>query len=111
MAGKDNGLPNSSVIFGSSGDLTQRKLIPSLFNLFCKGRMPKEFRIVGFGGTAFTDDTFRTHLQEGMKEFSDTKFTDQDWQEFASHLAYVKHGYAAQDFKQLDEFLNQWQGD
>lgn len=111
MAGKDNGLPTQIIIFGASGDLTQRKLIPSLFNLFCKGRMPKQFRIVGFGGTAFTDDTFRTHLEEGMKEFSDTKFTDQDWQEFASHLAYVKHGYAAEDFKQLDEFLNQWQGD
>src|SRR5690349_4589295 len=111
MAGKDNGLPTQIVIFGASGDLTQRKLIPSLFNLFCKGRMPKQFRIVGFGGTAFTDDTFCSRLEEGMKEFSVTKFTDQDWQEFASHLAYVKHGYAPEDFQQLNEFLNQWRGD
>ncbi len=111
MAGKDNGLPTQIIIFGASGDLTQRKLIPSLFNLFCKGRMPKQFRIVGFGGTAFTDDAFRMHLKEGMDQFAETKFTQKDWEDFASHLAYIRHGYTPEDFKQLDGFLNQWQGE
>src|SRR5215216_672970 len=69
MAIKDNGLPTSIVIFGASGDLTQRKLIPSLFNLYCKGRLPKTFRIVGYGGTAFTEDKFRAHLKEAWKNF------------------------------------------
>ena len=64
MAGKDNGLPTSIVIFGASGDLTKRKLIPSLFNLYCKERMPKMFRIVGYGSTEFTDESFREHLKE-----------------------------------------------
>ena len=54
-----NDLPTSIIIFGASGDLTQRKLIPSLLNLSIKGRMPKKFNIVGFGGTAFSDDEFR----------------------------------------------------
>jgi glucose-6-phosphate 1-dehydrogenase len=62
MAGKDNGLPTQIVIFGASGDLTQRKLVPSLFNLFCKGRMPKAYRIVGYGSSDFNDDSFREHL-------------------------------------------------
>ena len=80
MAGKDNGLPTSIVIFGASGDLTKRKLIPSLFNLYCKGRMPKMFRIVGYGSTEFTDESFRQHLKEGMKEqpSETTKSSDSD---------------------------------
>src|SRR5512141_2493966 len=83
MVTKDNGLPTSIVIFGASGDLAQRKLIPSLFNLYCKDRLPKTFRIVGYGGTAFTEDEFRTHLKEGMEKFSDAKYTDKEWAEFA----------------------------
>src|SRR5512132_920166 len=110
MAGKDNGLPTQIVIFGASGDLTKRKLIPSLFNLYCKGRMPKMFRIVGYGSTEFTDESFREHLKEGMKEFSDAKYTDQEWQDFASHVAYVKRGYTSEDFAQLNQYLNEWQG-
>ena len=66
----DNALPTSIVIFGASGDLTQRKLVPSLFNLYRKGRLPKQFRIVGYGNTAFSDDQFRTHLRDGLKEFA-----------------------------------------
>ena len=110
MATKDNGLPTSIVIFGASGDLTRRKLIPSLFNLYCKDRMPKEFRIVGYGGTEFNDDSFRSHLREGMDKFSDAKYTDQEWQEFASHIVYVKRGYTLEDFNQLNQFLDDWQG-
>ena len=111
MPGKDNGLPTQIVIFGASGDLTQRKLIPSLFNLFCKGRMPNTFRIVGYGSSDYNDDSFRAHLKQGMQEFSDAKYTDQDWQKFASNVAYVRHGYTRDDFVQLSEFLNQWQGE
>src|SRR5215216_87292 len=111
MAGNDNGLPTSLVIFGASGDLTKRKLIPSLFNLYCKGRMPKMFRIVGYGSTGFSDESFRAHLKEGMEEFSDTKYTAKEWHDFASHVAYVKHGYSTEDFSQLNQYLNEWQGE
>jgi glucose-6-phosphate 1-dehydrogenase len=111
MAGKDNGLPTSIVIFGASGDLTQRKLIPSLFNLYCKERLPKMYHIVGYGSSDFNDDSFREHLKQGMKEFSDAKYTDQEWNDFASHVAYLKHGYTAEDFNDLNKFLNDWQGE
>jgi glucose-6-phosphate 1-dehydrogenase len=84
-----NGLLTTIIIFGASGDLTQRKLIPSLFNLFRKRRTPKKFQIVGFGGTAFTDDQFREHLYKGMKEFAGYEFTDEDWNIFAPNLHYL----------------------
>ena len=111
MVSKDNGLPTSIVIFGASGDLTKRKLIPSLFNLYCKGRMPKMFHIVGYGSTEFTDASFRKHLAEGMEEFSDAKYTKKEWQDFESHVSYVRHGYTAEDFTQLNGYLNQLQGE
>lgn len=111
MAGKDNGLPTSIVIFGASGDLTQRKLVPSLFNLFCKGRMPKMYRIVGYGSSDYNDESFRAHLKEGMKEFSDTKYTDQEWDEFASHVSYLRQGYTSEDFARLKTYLEEWQGE
>lgn len=110
MAGQDNGLPTAIVIFGASGDLTKRKLIPSLFNLYCKGRMPKLYQLVGYGSTEFTDDSFREHLKEGMQEFSDAKYTDQEWQDFASHVFYIRRGYTAEDFTHLNEYLHQLQG-
>ena len=110
MVTKDNGLPTSIVIFGASGDLTQRKLVPSLFNLYCKERMPKMFHIVGYGGTDFNDESFRAHLKEGMEKHSEVKYSDQEWQDFASHIAYVKRGYTAEDFTYLDQYLDEWQG-
>jgi glucose-6-phosphate 1-dehydrogenase len=99
------------VIFGASGDLTQRKLIPSLFSLYCKDRMPKTFRIVGYGGTDYNDDSFRVHLAEAMKQFSEIKYTDQEWNDFASHVVYVKRGYTLEEFKYLNQFLDEWQGE
>jgi glucose-6-phosphate 1-dehydrogenase len=102
----NNNLATSIVIFGASGDLTQRKLMPSLFNLFRKGRLPKKFRIVGYGGTAFTDDQFRAHLEEGLKQFASFKYTDQEWKNFASSLFYVQGRYDnPTDFEKLKSLL------
>jgi glucose-6-phosphate 1-dehydrogenase len=106
----NNNLPVSIVIFGASGDLTQRKLIPSLFSLYRKGRMPKKFRIVGYGNTAFTDEQFRAHLKEGMEEFASYEYTQEKWDEFASNLAYQQGRYTdLADFKKLANFLKGWE--
>lgn len=105
-----NNSPTSIVIFGASGDLTQRKLVPSLFSLYRKKRMPKQFQIVGYGGTAFTDDQFRAHLEEGIKEFASFEYTDEEWKDFASHLVYQQGSYTElADFKKLGDFLKDWE--
>jgi glucose-6-phosphate 1-dehydrogenase len=102
----NNGLMTTIVIFGASGDLTQRKLIPSLFNLFRKRRTPKKFQIVGFGGTEFTDEQFREHLHAGMKEYAGYEFTDEEWNIFAPNLHYMSGKYKeAGDFTKLAEHL------
>src|SRR5258706_1252718 len=101
-----NNLLTTIIIFGASGDLTQRKLIPSLFNLFRKRRTPKNFHIVGFGGTAFTDEQFREHLHSGVTENANFKFTDEEWNVFAPNLFYMSGKYAElNDFKKLAEYL------
>jgi glucose-6-phosphate 1-dehydrogenase len=104
----DNILPTSIIIFGASGDLTQRKLVPSLFNLYRKGRMPKQFRIIGYGNTAFSNEKFRAHLEEGMKEFASFEFTPEEWTDFAAHLEYLQGRYTdLADFKKLGTLLNE----
>ena len=103
-----NDLPVSIVIFGASGDLTQRKLVPSLFNLCRKDRMPKQFSIVGFGGTAFTDDQFRAHLEKGMKQFASFEYSKKEWKDFASRLFYQQGRYDnSSDFEKLEKLLKE----
>ncbi len=107
----NNNVPVSIVIFGASGDLTQRKLVPSLFNLCRKDRLPERFRIVGYGNTAFTDEQFRVHLAEGMKELASFEYTEAEWKRFAAHLAYLQGRYTdLADFKKLGNFLKEWEG-
>lgn len=108
MNNTSNGLLTTIIIFGASGDLTQRKLIPSLFNLFRKRKTPKSFQIIGFGATEFSDDAFREHLQKGVKEFAGFEFTDEEWNIFSPNLHYVAGKYKeANDFQKLVDYLNQ----
>lgn len=59
--------PFIMVIFGASGDLTSRKLLPALFKLYCRGLMPERFCILGVSRTAFTDETFRDKEQIALE--------------------------------------------
>ena len=59
----------SIVIFGASGDLTSRKLIPALYNNFKKGRLGECANIVGFARRPYTDETFRAYLREGVAQW------------------------------------------
>lgn len=107
---KSNGLLTTIIIFGASGDLTQRKLIPSLFNLFRKRRTPKELKIIGFGGTEFSNETFREHLLAGMKKFAGYEFTNEEWNLFAPNLCYVIGKYTEiEHFKKLSEQLSKFE--
>ncbi len=106
----NNNLPVSIVIFGASGDLTERKLIPSLFNLCRKDRLPEKVRIVGYGNTDFTDEQFREHLKEGVKQFASFDYTEEQWNDFASRLVYLQGRYTdLADFKKLRDFLKNWE--
>lgn len=84
-----DGKPATIVIFGASGDLTQRKLIPALFNLNRKGRLPSNTRIVGVARRPYSHDDFRARLREGVEQFAGGA-DDTAWEAFAAHLWYVR---------------------
>jgi glucose-6-phosphate 1-dehydrogenase len=70
--------PCSIVIFGASGDLTVRKLVPALYHLFKEGQMPPRFRVIGFARREKTNESFRAELREGLERFSRTKPIDEN---------------------------------
>ena len=83
--------PCSIIIFGASGDLTARKLIPALYHLFKEKQMPPAFRIIGFARREKTDDSWRAELRAALDQFSRTKPVDDEvWQEFSQHLFYCQ---------------------
>ena len=76
--------PGTLVIFGASGDLTVRKLIPALYHLFVANQLPDPFRIVGFARREKPDTAWREELKQGIEKFSRTKKVDpQKWPAFA----------------------------
>ena len=79
----------SLVIFGASGDLTHRKLIPSLCNLYCKGRLPRGLNIVGVARRQLSDEDFRESLYRAMQEGDGFIANPQEWQDFSSHIFYI----------------------
>jgi glucose-6-phosphate 1-dehydrogenase len=83
--------PCSIVIFGASGDLTARKLIPALYHLFKEKQMPPEFRILGFARREKTDESWREELRQALEQFSRTKPIDDGvWLEFSRNLHYCR---------------------
>lgn len=65
------------IIFGASGDLTYRKLIPALFDLYKQSSLPKNFAILGVARSKFTDDSFREKMKDGIRQFASFKDEDQ----------------------------------
>lgn len=104
-------------IYGGTGDLTSRKLVPALYNLYLDGWMPSNFAIVGLGRTALTDDQFRDHLAQGIEKFSRSgKANPEKWKAFAHNISYQASdiddpkGYAAQSAT-IDKYAASWQED
>jgi glucose-6-phosphate 1-dehydrogenase len=94
------------VIFGASGDLTRRKLIPALYNNFIKKRLPAGLHILGFARRDWGDESFRDRLGAGVKEYG-TGFDESLWRDFASRIRYHQGNLeATEDFVKLQSVLN-----
>lgn len=96
----------SIVIFGASGDLTRRKLVPSLYKLHCKGRLPEPFQIMGLALTEWSNEQFRDEMRSGIKAFTGDDFSDEHWETFAERLFYTAGSFDDGDaFARLDKNL------
>jgi len=85
--------PCVMVIFGASGDLTHRMLLPALYNLALDRRLPARFAIVGFARTGWTDEEFREAAKASIQEFSRRPLDPDVWESFAGSLFYVPGEY------------------
>jgi glucose-6-phosphate 1-dehydrogenase len=77
------------VIFGASGDLTKRKLIPALYALATQGMLPTAFGVVGAGRTEITDEQFRTAMREAVAAYGRVPLNQGTWSTFAAGLRYA----------------------
>src|SRR5688572_7475006 len=87
--------PLTVVIFGASGDLTARKLIPALYHLSAKGRLPADTRVVGVARSPWSDDKFREHLLPGTKSAAGSAWDEAAWRKFAGRVHYASGDAAA----------------
>ncbi len=85
------GRATTIVIFGASGDLARRKLVPALYNLNREGHLPGHVRVVGVARRAYDHGEFRHLMREAAEQFAATTFDSASWDGFASSLYYV-HG-------------------
>ena len=85
--------PTVVVIFGASGDLTARKLIPAIYNLAHDGLLPADFYLIGFGRKAIPDAEFQQLAAGAIKEFSRREPSPEVWARLAARTLYVSGGY------------------
>ncbi|WP_119065554.1 glucose-6-phosphate dehydrogenase [Rubrobacter indicoceani] len=98
--------PAVVVIFGASGDLTQRKLIPALYDLASSRQLPMEFAVVGISRTEMSHDEFRERLREGLKEQRESTFSEEVWRTFSQGVFYMAgDSTAPETYTELQDLL------
>ena len=100
--------PCSVIIFGASGDLTKRKLVPALYRLVQQRLLPAEFAIVGQARTPLSDDQFRDKMKTSVGQFSEARQVDDEvWNSFAQGLFYLPADIGSpDDYKKLSDLLD-----
>jgi glucose-6-phosphate 1-dehydrogenase len=106
--------PATIVIFGASGDLTRRKLIPALFSSFTKRRLAKQLHIVGYARRPWSHEDFRQLLQQGMEDFAPQMLEEHSeaWELFLERIWYVQGDLdTAADYQNLKAYLDELEED
>lgn len=105
-------MASSIVIFGASGDLTSRKLIPALYRLAQRRRIDPATRIVGVSRTPLDDAAWRKQLAESTAKYVGTSFDAESWSEFSQRVFYQPGDLSSsQDMQRLQGRLIEWEGD
>src|SRR5699024_5615035 len=92
--------PTLFLLFGGTGDLSKRKVIPALFNLFLDNWLPEKFALVATSRTELTDKKYQEELLSAVNKFSRRgKAKKEDWAKFSSHITYL-----AADIKNTSDY-------
>lgn len=103
--------PAIIVIFGASGDLTQRKLIPAIYQIRRERRLPPEMTIVGVARRDWSHDYFRQHLRDGIEEFATGVGNEELWNSFAEGIFYCSGNMdEPESYQKLKSFLAELDG-
>jgi len=102
--------PCSLVIFGASGDLTRRKLMPALYNLSLDGLLPEHFAVVGAARSEMTTDRFRDELRQGVDSHSRRPLDDEAWRGVVEGISYACIG-GEQGYRRLADHLRSIEGE
>ncbi|MDQ3509856.1 MAG: glucose-6-phosphate dehydrogenase [Actinomycetota bacterium] len=98
--------PATMVIFGASGDLTARKLIPALYDLAASRRLPMEFLVVGISRTEMSHDEFRDRLRKALEEHRPDGFSEDVWESFSAGIFYLSgDSKKPETYSELKNFL------
>jgi glucose-6-phosphate 1-dehydrogenase len=103
------------VIFGGTGDLSKRKLLPTLFHIFREGELPREFAILGIARSKMTDDQYRDLTKRAIQS-SEEPLEEGRWTDFSHHLSYLSADSSEDESypslrKKMDQLTNQITGD
>jgi glucose-6-phosphate 1-dehydrogenase len=93
--------PSALAIFGASGDLTQRKLLPALYALAYRHLLPAEFSVVGVARTAMSTEEFRERMRQAVMEHARDPFSEDVWEALAEGIRYVGTDFADEGGEQL----------
>jgi glucose-6-phosphate 1-dehydrogenase len=100
--------PQILVIFGATGDLTQRKLVPALYQMRRERRLPPELTIVGVARRDWSHDYFREHMREGVADFGGGLGSEELWNDFAKGLFYCPGDIdKPESYQHLKQFLSE----
>ncbi|MBI5057115.1 MAG: glucose-6-phosphate dehydrogenase [Nitrospirae bacterium] len=89
--------PFTMVIFGGAGDLSRRKLLPSIFYLFCREELKKPFSVIGLDMQEMTDVQYRAVMKAAFQTFTGGPPDEKKWDEFSGHLFYLSGRFEADD--------------
>src|SRR3974377_332374 len=91
--------PFSIIIFGATGDLAHRKILPAFYALAQQGRLPEQFHIIGFARRDWTDELFRAEMRQGVEQFGRVRLEAAAGEKFSVNLHYHRS-----DFEQADGY-------
>jgi glucose-6-phosphate 1-dehydrogenase len=103
----NNGLEDTAfVIFGVTGDLTSRKLIPAIFELFQANRIPNQIHLIGFARRDWNDDTLKEIFIESIKKYSDTNIDEGRFGKLFSRVKYIQSKFDQQEgYSNLSQYF------
>ena len=104
----DERMKTSVVIFGASGDLTKRKLIPALFNNYRKGRLKDDIQIIGTSRSKMSHEEFRQQLRDGVSQLAGMECPSDEWESFSRRIWYLAgDANDIEAYHQLEKFISE----